>query len=392
MASDSPLGNLHQLQNATFLTIGTDGAQKNPLEIVAVHDAIELEYTALRRRAGLMDRPDRAILRVTGDDRLSFCNNMLTQELQSIPSYGVARSFWLNRKGRIDADFLVVFLDDAILLECHALASQRAHETLTSYVIADDVTIEDISQSTHRLSLHGPTSHERLTQLATDSQGKAIATLAPDHASLITIAGQEILAARQNTLGCAGFELFIPTNAVESVWLTLIGESTEGETPQVRPVGWHAWNIARVESGIPEYLLDFSTDSLPHETSITDDRVSFTKGCYLGQEIVARMQARDAIKQQLVALRCTTTASQTPEGMPMQPVTGEHVRAHDSDDVIGAVTSSVISPLLGDTPICFAMMKRSQATPGTTVNIDAQGITIPAVVQERLASVNTPAH
>ncbi|MHC4977254.1 MAG: CAF17-like 4Fe-4S cluster assembly/insertion protein YgfZ [Planctomycetota bacterium] len=307
MARVSPLGNLHELNQASIFTIGAEGPDRSPIDIVGMHESVELEYASLRRRAGLMDRPDRGVLSVTGDDRLSFLNNMLTQELNDLPVGVATRSFWLNRQGRIDADFLVVILDDRVLLECHSLCAPRAKETLESYVIADEVAIEDVSDSTHRLSLHGPKSMHMLGLITSEQ----LSALPEGTAKSIAITGGrfDVLAVRDDTLGPRGLELFVPTEWVETLWCVLTTTDEEDNTPIVRPVGWHAWNTMRVEAGVAEYLVDFSTDTLPHETGIIEDRVSFTKGCYLGQEIVARMRSRGSWKQQLCALRCTQSAS-----------------------------------------------------------------------------------
>ncbi|MFG0258174.1 MAG: YgfZ/GcvT domain-containing protein [Phycisphaerales bacterium JB043] len=382
MARVSPLGNLHEMNQASIFTIGAEGPTPCPIDIVAMHESIELEYAALRRRSGLMDRPDRAVLRVTGDDKLDFLNSMLTQELKDLPASGATRSFWLNRKGRVDADLLVVVQEDCVLLECHTLCAQRARETLESYVIADDVEIEDVSERSHRLSMHGPDTLARVGSIVSVS----LATLAPDRATTVSIEGVDVTLVRQDTLGACGLEMLVPVEGVERVWGALLEHEGEGFAP-VRAVGWHAWNIARVESGIAEYLIDFSSDSLPHETGVIEDRVSFTKGCYLGQEVVARMDARGVWKRQLRALRCTRSASDIPEGQPLQPVTGERVCAHGTDDAIGGVTSSVASPMLGDVAICFAMLERGAVEAGELVDISAQGTTMEAIVQEGLVFV-----
>jgi len=139
-----------------------------------------------------------------------------------------------------------------------------------------------------------------------------------------------------------------------------------------RPAGWHAFNIARIENGWPIFNLDFGPDSLPAETGVIADRVSFTKGCYLGQEVVARMHSLGHPKQQLVALRVSSKEHEDPQ---WQPITGAAITSAaplppgGEAKPIGAVTSSTRSPMLGDDIICLAQVKWDQSQPGTKLHI-----------------------
>jgi len=127
------------------------------------------------------------------------------------------------------------------------------------------------------------------------------------------------------------------------------------------------------------FYLDFGPDSLPAETGVFEDRVSLTKGCYLGQEIVARMHSLGHPKKVLVALRCEDGASD-------QPVTGAPV-LDENDKEVGAVTSSSPSPMLGGSIICFAMLKWSAREPGTSVRIATDTGPVSATVQKSLRFV-----
>ena len=127
-------------------------------ELVGTYGAVELEYAALRRSAGLVDSPHRAVLEVTGADRFEFLNRMVTQELRGLDEGGARASFWLNRKGRLEADLLLVQApgEDRLLVEVDLLRADAALRTLDAFLFAEDVQIRDRSADLHAMEVHGP--------------------------------------------------------------------------------------------------------------------------------------------------------------------------------------------------------------------------------------------
>jgi len=186
----------------------------------------------------------------------------------------------------------------------------------------------------------------------------------------------------------------MPAGAVVGVWNQLVeigsphNNGEEANRPvgperfRMRPAGWHAFNIARIEAGEPLFYVDFGPTNLPHETGVLYDRIRFDKGCYLGQEVVARMESLGKPKQ---VLRCLKVGEVLTEDS-QQPITGDLIYpADDRDaDAIGAVTSSTLSPMLGQTAICFAQVKSKNADPGASLDIEVSGARIRAVVQDSL--------
>lgn len=169
---------------------------------------------------------------------------------------------------------------------------------------------------THRFSLHGPTGPALIAAAGAHKAGSPIADLADTAACVYEIAGATVIITRADTTGVAGLELAMPAESAQVVWdrLTEVGQIPSDsdihdlpDTPaakiKLRPAGWLAYNTARIEAGTPLFLIDFDTESLPGETGLLDSRVSFTKGCYLGQEIVARMFNLGAPKRRIVALK-----------------------------------------------------------------------------------------
>lgn len=381
MARTSPLAPLHQQTQAQTAPYAPDGAE--PIDLVEYFGPIELEYAALRKACVLIDLPHRATIELTGPDRLAFLERMLTQKIGDLEPFETRRSFWLGRNGRIEADLRVTELGDRTRLDLDAHAGVRTLETLGSFVIMDDVELTDATDRLHRLVLIGPEAIGLLARVGEPVDGFDLAGIEPGRGGVVRIAGHRVLIDRDDTMGETGLHMLMPVDAVVEVWEAILAAG-------VRPAGWHALNIARVEAGTPIYALDFGPTSLPHETGILDDRVSFTKGCYLGQEIVARMASRGGVKQRLVALRAHGERLDRLDGSMRQPVTGSPVFAvtdendPENQSPIGAVTSSVLSPMLGGVAICFAVVKRSSTEPGTELLVEADDALIDARVQPQL--------
>ncbi|MEX2217923.1 MAG: glycine cleavage T C-terminal barrel domain-containing protein [Phycisphaerales bacterium] len=391
MARVSPLRTLHQQAEASLALYGPPEAG---VRLVETFGELELEYAALRKSCVLLDQPHRGVLGVTGRDRLEFLNRMVTQELKGLEPFQSRRSFWLNRKGRIEADLRIVELGERMLVDLDVHAAERTLKSLEAFVIAEDVRLEDATERLHRFALHGPGAAALLARLSRPVAGPPLGDLGEGRACVISLAGHEVVVDSDAAAGEIGLELTLAVEAAAPVYEQLLeaghthnGDGGPGAAPTLRPAGWHAFNIARIEAGRPLFNLDFGPDSLPHETGVLRERVSFTKGCYLGQEVVARMDSRGHSKRTLVALRFDQSQTRTSLGEPRQPVTGSHVwgAKEPEGDPVGAVTSSTLSPMLGGEPICFAAVKPGFSEPGAHLLVAADDAKLPATVQPRLA-------
>lgn len=392
MARTSPLLDRHLAAGASLIPWGEgDDAPR----VVEAFGELELEYAAIRKYVAVLDEPTRAVIALTGGDRVEFLNRMVTNDVRTLPVGHTRRAFLTNRKGRIDADLRILHRPDRILVDLDALVAPAVTETLQGFVFADDVTVTDITEQTHRLSLHGPAAPKLLAIIAPAS-ADALTHLRISEVKEANIAGHTVTIDRWDSTGDPGFELTMALDATRDVHGAILEAGLapphaidSGGTPppthpfRLRRIGWHAWNIARIEAGTPMFFLDFGTGSLPGETGVLHDRVSFTKGCYPGQEIVARMHHLGRPKQILAAIRLSA-----PDTNPhWQPITGAPVVPADAPDdapPVGAVTSSTRSPMLSDALICFAQLKWDHATPGTAVGIRTTLGTVPGVVSENL--------
>lgn len=381
MTNPSPLLDLHADAGAI---VSPYGEGKAAALVVQTFGDLGREYAALRTGCALLDLPQRAVLEVTGPDRLDFLGRMLTQDLRGLSPFRVRRSLWLSRKGRVDADLRVIDLPSRTLLEVDLLAAERTLSGLSAYIITEDCAVRGMQGMLHRLALHGPTGMDLLSAVArpaggAEASGPGLEHLEEGAACVASIAGHDVVVYREDSAGTTGLELIVPSTGAGDVYRLLVEagqvkETAEGASlapsrwrvvaSRVRlcEAGWHAYNVARIEAGTPIYNLDFGAESLPAETGVLHDRVSFTKGCYLGQEIVARMHARGQSKQSLVRVHFEKR-----EGRVVLPESGAALEDESGTGALGLVTSSTVAPSLGSVAVALAQVKSASAAAGTVL-------------------------
>ena len=333
-----PLHDLHQQANAEFQAYAD-------VEVVSTFGNTPAEYSNLRKGSGKMDLPQRGIIEVTGRDRLDFLNRMLSNQVKDLKTGRGVYCFLLNLQGRIVSDINVLELGDRTWLEMDARLIETTISVLKKYVIVDDVTLRNRFGELHSIALLGPRVGAEL--------------ILPDLGQLdsakFAIAGIETILWREDRCGCPGYYLTVPVAKAQPIWSAL----------NIRPIGWAAFNAARVEAGRPMMGIDFDDTVLPAETgpATLARAVSFTKGCYLGQEIVARMHARGAIARQIVGIRMDGEAL---------PIAGSPI--YDGQgNTVGGVTSSTVSPILSNAAICLGLVKKQFIAAGSQVTIPAEG-------------------
>jgi folate-binding protein YgfZ len=365
---------------------GSAEAAAEPPEIVAGYGLLELEYAAFRRGAAVVERSCRGTVAVRGGDRIEFLNRMVTQELKGMAAGDVRTGFWLNRKGRIEADLVFAEVPAAVDNDAFMLIDLDVHDaartvtSLTAFLFNEDVHLADQTAEWGRLAVHGPEGAMLLSNAGADDA--SLEALNADLRCVRTqLAGVPAVLVRRDQCGSPGVEVFVPASGLARVWDALVSQhdATAGGRRRARPAGWHAYNIARIEAGTPLHHVDFGTESLPHESGVIGERVSFRKGCYLGQEVVARMESLGKPKQRLVGLRIAEDAL---------PVAGSPVFELGADGApgnpVGSITSSTLSPMLGASSVAFAMVRTAHAEPGTVLGVPAEGVRATATVQPRL--------
>ena len=320
------------------------------------------EYEAVRSRAGILDLCHRAILEFTGPDRLSYLQGMISNDLKPLtPGQGVYATF-LNVQGKVLGDCRVLCMEDSFLIDLWEPIKQKILDHLNRYLVADEVEISDLNGRYGILSIQGPQSGGLLRGL-TES---AHIPQEPLQHSVVHISGAEVRVMRFSHTGEEGFDFVIPVGELDR----LAWHFTEAaKVFAARWVGEEAQESLRVEAGIPRYGVDFSEETLLLEVGLAH-AVSFTKGCYLGQEVVERIRSRGHVNKKLCGL---VLDGREPARF------GDAIRA--SDKVVGSITSSIYSPSLGRT-IALGYVHKDAWAPGTNLLVTHNGSSINATVVE----------
>jgi folate-binding protein YgfZ len=320
------------------------------------------EYRAARDSVVVGDRSYRARVRVTGRDRVSFLQNMLTNDVKGLAKGAGLPAAHLSRLGKLVSDLIVYQLGDAVLLEMEPEGLKALMDSLSHYVVSEDVALSDVSNEEALFSIDGPRSLELLGHLLDDG----LPELAPLHFTQARLGSQEVRISASRHGPGPGFDVgVVSENAAE--FLDKLLES--GRPLALRLAGWRALEIRRVEAGIPVFGVDMDDSHLPLEAGL-DETISFTKGCYIGQEYVVRLAHRGHLNRKLVGLEMSDASV---------PRSGDEIRG--ADHRVGQLTSAVFSPTLGH-PIAMGYVHRDCLTPGTPVSILSGGNELAALVTE----------
>ncbi len=341
------------------------GEGETHCETLATLGGVELEYAAIRSGVALIEAAQRGVVTVDGADAIDLLDRLVSQQVGGLKPGEAAAGFLLDRRGRIQSDVLVIHADRGILLDVDRRDVAAVAAAIEAMTFSEDVSV-GVGDDWYTLEAHGPGLADLLAAC-----GAALPKSGAVHA--IDIAGQPVIVTRWDTAGTPGVRLHTSRSDVAAVWAAMHGHGTAG-TARIRTVGWLAFNMARVEARTPWWHIDFGEQSLPHETGLLGERVSFTKGCYPGQEVVARMEHLGHPKQILRVL---------PMPDERLPIAGGQVFAGGDDaagDPIGIVTSSAPSPMRGNASTALAVLKWSHASIGTTVRCVADGELVSAAV------------
>src|SRR5467141_1439389 len=256
------------------------------------------EYRSARDTVALIDKNYRAYLSFTGPDRVRYLNAILTNNIKDLRAGHGIVSLLLNPQGHILAEIETYAFADRLLCVSYAMIRERLIEALDKYIIMDDVTLTDETPRFGTLALEGPAA-ERVVSELTNVDLHSLADLARQDARVGTIPCTII---RRSPGKFAGAEFLVQRAHLEALWETL-QEKTKAAAGG--PTGYTALSALRLEQGVPWFSYDFGEKQIPHEAALENSHISYTKGCYTGQEIVERVRSRGQVNRRRVGLRFT---------------------------------------------------------------------------------------
>ncbi len=283
-----------------------------------VFDGLAGEMDSLLHSAGVSDLGWRGKILVTGGDRLRWLNGMVSNAVQSLPEGQGNYSFLLSVQGRIQGDCYVYRRTDDLLLDTSVEQVPGLMSHLDHFIIMDDVELADVSQQWTGLSLAGPGAGRVLATLGFSPSTAGVENARMSNANIGEVPCT-IIEAYHVTV--PRYELWFAPEHVAAVWETL-------QAAGANACGWEAMEALRVLEGTPLYGVDLNDRDLPQETAQTR-ALNFSKGCYLGQEIVERIRSRGKVNRQF---RQFALQGAQPDSLPLD------LRSHDQP--VGRVTST----------------------------------------------------
>ncbi len=351
------LHELHQHLGAHFTEV-------NSAEVVA-HYGDAAERGALRETVGVLDLSCRSRLCVTGADRVKFLHGQVTNDVQRLRTGEGCYAALVNAKGKMHSDLNIYHLADELLLDFEPGYSAAVAARLEKYVITEDVQLLDAAPHYGLLTVQGPRAGEAIKQL--DLPWELPAKPLACSAHLDPMLGQLYLMRRAGGLQppsgalpigeggdckspAQGFDLFVPTAALGAVFHKLVAAA---KSLGGRACGWDALETARIEAGIPRFGQDMDETNLPPEAGIESRAISYSKGCYIGQELIARIRTYGQVAKTLRGLRL-------PAGLATLPARGDKLFADDKE--VGHLTSVVPG-------FALVYVRKEQNARGTTLTL-----------------------
>ena len=342
---------------------GADLASYFGVRLPTQFSDVSSEYLLAREHAALIDTNFRAVFSLSGPDRVRYLNAVLSSNVRDLAPGQGAIGLLLNAQGHILAELETLALEDRLLIFGHAFLREKTFATLDKFIIMDDAVLVDETAESATLAIEG-TAAPRLVQELTGIDIAAVAPYSHAPASISTAGGPvPCRVIRHSLFGAPGAEFLTRREALAPLWNAL---STAVRAHGGAPIGYRALNALRLEAGIPWFGADFDEHQIPHEAALDQTHISYTKGCYTGQEIVERVRSRGHVNRRRTGL----AFSRTEPPAPGAQLTVAGAPAGKAGEVeIGHVTSAAFSPLAGK-PIGMAYLRREHNQPGTKLLCD----------------------
>ncbi|MCG9128045.1 aminomethyltransferase family protein [Candidatus Poribacteria bacterium] len=338
----TPLHDTHCKLNATF-TERSDGWTL-PLHY---SDPIS-EHLAVRNDVGFTDISYLGILELTGDDRASFLHRLVSNDVENLSVGEGNYATLLTHRGKIIADFNIYTIEDSIYVITAPQVLDSLFIELDKYIIADDVELKK-STDLGIIAVAGPNASELVGSILDTNIQESLAELS---SVSIEFNNDGVLCIRSSFYGGIGFQLITSIANLEELWKSLSLCRSD-----VTPFGYQAQESLRIEAGTPLYSRELTDSVIPLEAEL-DHAIDFEKGCYIGQEIVARMKYRGHPNRLLRGIEI-----QSDETVPI------NTKIYDGDKEIGWVTSSTYSPSL-DKQIALGYVRMAYTDAGCAIKLE----------------------
>lgn len=318
-------------------------------------------YRALHESAGYFRRADRGRLRLTGADRLAYLHGLLTNDIASLSPGRGCYAALLTPQGRMMADLRVFETGASVLIDLDQRIAADVREHLDKFVITEDVIVNDVSERTGQVGIYGPAAAGAVSVALRELGALVDATLLEDLATFANhtteIDGAAAYLLRSDDIGIAGVDVVLPSTLVSSF------ETALSRAAAV-PVAVDAVEMSRIEAGIPKFLVDMDTTTIPLEAGIEDRAISMTKGCYVGQEVIIRVLHRGGgrVAKKLVQLRSSARIERDD-------------RILSGVREVGRITSAAASPKFGGF-VALGYVAREFAAPDARLEVRGEGVEI----------------
>ncbi len=319
------------------------------------------EYDNARQNASLFDISHHGKIEARGADAASFLHNLCTNEVKNLPTGAGCEAFLTTAQAKIAA-FVIIYHSllqgqSVFSLDAGPGMGEKVAKHLDRYLISERVELSDRTPDFAQLHLAGPQARRVLE----DALGEKVPDLLELQRTTQTFAVGDCELRCRRPLALLGYDLLCDKDRAAVVWQALIAGGA-------RPAGLEAYNALRIEAGTPVYGLDIDDTNLPQEVARVERTISFTKGCYIGQETVARIRTYGHVNRSLCGLRFPF-AGKDEANVKRKQWAG--ARLFHADKEVGRVTSSVVSPRLGQA-IALAYVRRGSHEPGTILEVEAE--------------------
>lgn len=339
---DLRLRRAHEIDGAVF-------RQEAGWEVPASYGALDREVDAVRRGAGMIDLSDHAKVAVRGADRVTFLDGLLTADIKILAPGHSVHALVLDEASHVLGDLRVTAVEDAFVLDLEPAQKVPLLEYLQKQIVSDDVAVQDLGPCGH-LEVHGPRAPDVVSAvLGVDVRGLS----SDEHTTFPVDRHRSGTASRLNTLGEYGFAMWAAGDPLEGLWAGFFRVG-------VTPVGRDAYDVLRIESGRMRFGVDMGPSTLALEVA-PEGLLSFTKGCYRGQEVVARGTYIGQMNRRLLGLRIDGD---------VPPSDGDVVRVEGEE--VGRVTSGCWSPTTGWV-IALALLRVDKVRTDSRLFIDHDG-------------------